>query len=227
MSTTSEIKSIQSSDGAKISAYITRPLAGVPKACVIIVQEIFGVNDHIRAVADSYAQRGYMAVAPAFFDRIVPNIELAYTTEAADQGRAHVDTLGMDGPIRDIRACAMQLSNGAPVAVVGFCWGGSVAMLAATRLGFAASCYYGGRSVPYLHERPQAPVMFHFGETDPLISLTSVARVKEAYSQAPVHMYAAGHGFNRAGHADYHEASALLARERTEQFIAAHAWAAL
>jgi carboxymethylenebutenolidase len=227
MTTISKTQQLISTDGTAICAYVARPADGTPKACVIIVQEIFGVNAHIRSVADSYAERGFMAVAPCFFDRIGPNIELAYTAEDTAKGRAHVDALGMDAPMRDIRACAMQLSNGAPVAVVGFCWGGSVAMLAATRLGFAASSYYGGRNVPFLHERPQAPVMFHFGEQDPLIPAANVAKVREAYPQAHVHSYPAGHGFNRQGHADYHEASALLARERTEQFIAAHAWAAL
>jgi carboxymethylenebutenolidase len=218
---------IISTDGASISAYTAKPAQGTPKACVIVVQEIFGVNAHIKAVVDSYADRGYLAVAPAFFDRIAPGIELTYTADDTAKGRTHVDTLGMDAPLRDIRACAVQLSSGAPVAVVGFGWGGSVALLAATRLGFAASSYYGGRSLPYLHERPQAPVLFHFGEQDPLISSNAVAKVQQAYPQAHLHIYPAGHGFNRAGHADYHETSALLARERTEQFIAAHAWAAI
>jgi carboxymethylenebutenolidase len=227
MSIQSKTHAVTSTDGVTISAYVAKPAAGTPKACVIIVQEIFGVNAHIRSVVDSYAQRGFMAVAPAFFDRIAPNIELDYTADDTDRGRAHVDTLGMDSPMRDIRACAMLLSSGAPVAVVGYCWGGSVAMLAATRLGFAASCYYGGRSVPYLHERAQAPVMFHFGQTDPLIPAANVTKVRDAYPQAHVHLYEAGHGFNRTGSTDYHEESALLARERTEQFIAAHAWAAI
>jgi carboxymethylenebutenolidase len=215
---------ITANDGKSIGVFVAAPqgeFAAKPKGCVIVVQEIFGVNAHIQWVCvEQYAKAGYLVLAPQFFDRIEPSIALAYTPEATAKGRSMVDTLGMDNPMRDIAAAKQQLAQGLPTAVVGYCWGGSVALLAATRLGLTAVSYYGGRSVPYLHEKLQASVLFHFGAHDPLITPEAVAKVQAAYPQAQCHVYDAGHGFNRVGHADHSPAASALALERSLAHIA-------
>jgi carboxymethylenebutenolidase len=213
---TVELKAI---DGATVRAFVARP-QGEPLGCIVVAQEIFGVNEHIRWVlAEQYAAAGYLAVAPAFFDRIEPDVELGYSPETAARGRGLVDALGMDAPLRDIRAAQQQVGAGLPTGVVGFCWGGTVAYLAATRLGLPAVGYYGGRTLPFLHERVQAPLMLHFGERDALIPMDAVQRISAAHPQVGCHLYAAGHGFNRHGHPDWHEDSAQTALSRTLGFF--------
>lgn len=221
--------SLTSTDGAQIHAWVARPegeFAKHPKGAIIVVQEIFGVNAHIRwVVAEQYAKAGYLAIAPCFFDRLEANVELDYNPEGVAAGRALVDKLGMDAPMRDIRAAQLQLARDAegrnlPCGVVGYCWGGSVAYLAATRLGLPAVGFYGGRTVPHLHERTQAAVMFHFGGKDPMIGPDAVAKIKAANFGAPLYVYDdAGHGFNRSGHPDFHAPSSELALSRSLEFF--------
>jgi carboxymethylenebutenolidase len=209
-------------DGLEVRAFVARP-EGDPKGCVVVAQEIFGVNDHIRwVIAEQYARAGYLAVAPAFFDRIESGVELGYTPEGTARGRALVDALGLDAPLRDIRAAAQQVGQGLPTGVVGYCWGGTVAYLAATRLGLPAVGYYGGRTAPYLHERLQAPAMLHFGEHDKLITMDTVRRISATHPDLPCHVYPAGHGFNRFGHPDWHADSADTALARTLAFFRQH-----
>jgi carboxymethylenebutenolidase len=228
---TVEIKEIQTVDGKKMRCHVAKP-AGTPKAAILVVQEIFGVTDYVKWVlAEQYAKAGYLAIAPAFFDRLTGygdgavNNVVAYDEAGTNQGRAWVDTLGMDNPMRDLRAAQQQLAGNLPTGVVGYCWGGSVAFLASTRLGFPAVSYYGGRTVPYLHEKPQAPVMLHFGEADHLITppvveaTRSVLRVSSPATE--VFVYPAGHGFNRFGSKDFHAESSTLALDRTLKFFAA------
>jgi carboxymethylenebutenolidase len=213
---------LQAIDGHEVRAFVARP-DGDPKGCVVVAQEIFGVNDHIRwVIAEQYARAGYLAVAPAFFDRIEPDVELGYTPEGTARGRALVDALGLDAPLRDIRAAALQVGQGLPTGVVGYCWGGTVAYLAATRLGLPAVGYYGGRTAPYLHERLQAPAMLHFGEHDTLITMDTVRRISSTHPDLPCHVYPAGHGFNRFGHPDWHADSADTALARTLAFFRQH-----
>jgi carboxymethylenebutenolidase len=213
---------LQAIDGREVRAFVARP-EGDPKGCVVVAQEIFGVNDHIRwVIAEQYARAGYLAVAPAFFDRIEPEVELGYTPEGTARGRALVDALGLDAPLRDIRAAALQVGQGLPTGVVGYCWGGTVAYLAATRLGLPAVGYYGGRTSPYLHERLQAPAMLHFGEHDKLITMETVRRISATHPGLPCHVYPAGHGFNRFGHPDWHADSADTALARTLAFFRQH-----
>jgi carboxymethylenebutenolidase len=213
---------LQAIDGREVRAFVARP-EGDPKGCVVVAQEIFGVNDHIRwVIAEQYARAGYLAVAPAFFDRIEPEIELGYTPEGTARGRALVDALGLDAPLRDIRAAALQVGQGLPTGVVGYCWGGTVAYLAATRLGLPAVGYYGGRTAPFLHERLQAPAMLHFGEHDMLITMETVRRISTIHPDMPCHVYPAGHGFNRFGHPDWHADSADTALARTLAFFRQH-----
>ena len=208
--------------GGGMAAYVARPAAARAPA-VVVLQEIFGVNDHIRwVIAEQYARAGYLAVAPAFFDRIESGVELGYTPEGTARGRALVDALGLDAPLRDIRAAAQQVGQGLPTGVVGYCWGGTVAYLAATRLGLPAVGYYGGRTAPYLHERLQAPAMLHFGEHDKLITMDTVRRISATHPDLPCHVYPAGHGFNRFGHPDWHADSADTALARTLAFFRQH-----
>jgi carboxymethylenebutenolidase len=217
-----ETVTLEAIDGATVRAAVARP-DGEPRGCVVVAQEIFGVNDHIRWVlAEQFAAAGYLAVAPAFFDRLEPDAELGYTPETTARGRGLVDRLGLDAPLRDIRAAELQVGDGLPTGVVGFCWGGTVAYLAATRLGLPAVGYYGGRTLPFLHERLQAPMTFHFGERDALIPMDAVRRISIAHPQAACHVYPAGHGFNRHAHPDWHEDSAQTALARTLAFFRQH-----
>lgn len=209
-------------DGTTIGAYVSRP-AGEVRGLVIVIQEIFGITEFVRWVCDEqYAKNGYLAVAPAVFDRIEKNVELGYTPETRAQGIALVGKLGMDDPLRDIRATQRQFSEGLETGVVGYCWGGSVAFLAATRLGLPAVGYYGGRTASFVHEQMQAPALLHFGETDASIPMTAVATVRKFQPDAEVHTYPAGHGFNRFGTKDFHAESAALALTRSLEFFGKH-----
>lgn len=210
-------------DGGRIHAYHGRPAQSNGRGLVVI-QEVFGVTAHIRAVADGYAAAGYHILAPQVFDRLAPDIQLACDEAGMARGRELVGQLGFDAPMRDVRAAAdWLLAQGCrAVGVVGYCWGGVVAYLAATRLGLPAVSYY-GRLVPqFLHERPLAPLLFHFGERDALIPNEVVDRVAARLPQVPLHRYPAGHAFNRLGDPHGDPASAALARERTLAFFARH-----
>ncbi len=226
------IQEISTLDGKTIRCYVAKPSAA-PKAAILVVQEIFGITDHIQWVLqEQYASAGYLAIAPAFFDRITGFGEFGegkasnvmhYDEAGTAQGRAWVDTIGMDNPLRDLKAAQQQIAGALPCGVVGYCWGGSVAFLASTRLGLPSVSYYGGRTVAFLHERPQAPLMLHFGDLDPLITQEAVTKTRttliNSAPAASVYQYPAGHGFNRFGHKDFHEASATLALERSLNFF--------
>lgn len=210
---------LKAMDGASVGAWQVLP--SQPRLGVVIIQEIFGVTAHIRAVAEQYAHAGFAAVAPQFFDRIEADVELACDEAGTARGRELVSTLGMDSPLRDVRAALDHLRTLGchAVGVVGYCWGGALAFLAATRLGLPAASYY-GRLVPqFLHERPQAPLIFHFGDADPLIPADAVARVADALPMVPLYRYPAGHAFNRLGDPHGHALSANLAFERSVDFL--------
>lgn len=193
-----------------------------PKGVLVVIQEIFGVNPHIRRVVERFAAHGFIAVAPAFFDRLDHGLELNYDEEGVARGRELVAQLGFDQVVDDLRDVIQQVQDEGNVGVVGFCWGGTVAFLANTRLGAAAVSYYGGRTLPFLREPLQAPMMFHFGERDPIIPPEHVAAHREQHPDAVFHVYPAGHGFNCDERADYDERSARLALERTVDFLALH-----
>jgi carboxymethylenebutenolidase len=224
-----EIQEVNTLDGKKMRCYVARPSIP-PKAAVLVVQEIFGITQHIQWVLEEqYAKAGYLAIAPAFFDRITgygPNAAnnvAGYDEAGTAQGRTWVDAIGMDNPMRDLRAAQNQVAGNLPTGVVGYCWGGSVAFLAATRLGLPSVSYYGGRTLGFLHEKPQAPVMLHFGELDHLIPSATVQQTREALHQTaprtPVFIYPAGHGFNRYNEKDFHAQSAESALNRTLDFF--------
>ncbi len=210
-------------DGHRCGAYRADP-DGTPRGGIVVIQEIFGVNKHIRSVCDGFAADGYAALAPALYDRETPGVELDYSTEGITRGREIRAGIGWDGPVRDIAAALEALAPVGRIGTVGYCWGGSLSWLAATRLQVAcAVCYYGGQIVDFKDEKPGCPVLIHFGETDQSISMDDVEAIRAAQPGVPVHVYpGAGHGFNCDLRADFHPASVELARERTLAFFAEH-----
>jgi carboxymethylenebutenolidase len=212
---------LTANDGVSIAASLCVPSSQTNSCGVVLVQEIFGVNAHIRYLVNDFAERGFTTIAPHFFDRVSANVALDYSPESFTRGRQIVGELGFDAPMRDVRAAANYLlALGVKrVAVIGYCWGGVIATLAATRLGIAGVGYYGGRIAQFLHERPQAPLLLHFGAHDAGIPATTVDTIAAAWPQLPLHRYLAGHAFNRVGHADYHAESATLALARTLSFL--------
>jgi carboxymethylenebutenolidase len=214
---------LNADDDARIHAWHAVP-ARPNGLGLVVIQEIFGVTAHIRAVADGYAADGYQVLAPRVFDRIEQGVELRCDEAGMARGRELAGQLGFDAPLRDVRAAAdWLLAQGCrAVGVVGYCWGGVVAFLAATRLGLPAVSYY-GRLVPqFLHERPQAPLLFHFGERDALIPNEVVEGIATRLPEVLLHRYPAGHAFNRLGDPHGDPESAALARERTLAFFARH-----
>jgi carboxymethylenebutenolidase len=205
-----------------IGAYLAKP-AGTPKGGLVVIQEIFGVNAHMRSVADRFAEHGYTAVAPAFYDHLESGVELGYTRGDYAKGKKLAAELGLERALEDVASAAEAISSAGKIGTVGFCWGGTVALLAAMRLGLPSVSYYGARNLPFLHEVPQAPVMFHFGEKDPNITPDMVAKHRAALPQMEVFTYPhADHGFNRDVGASYHEPSATLAMQRTLAFFDRH-----
>ncbi len=220
MGTTIELTA---SDGHRLAAYRADP-AGKPRGGIVVIQEIFGVNSHIRSVADGYAADGYLAIAPALFDRAERGFEVGYSPPEIERGRAVRAKVSLDDALKDVAAAIKAAAPAGKVGVVGYCWGGTVAWAAVTRLdGLAASSpHYGGGIAEIATERPHAPVMFHFGETDQQIPMTDVDKIRKAQPAQTVHVYPAGHGFNCDQRGSYHAASAKLARERTLAFLRQH-----
>lgn len=209
---------IQARDGHRFSAWQDGP-AGQARAGVVLLQEVFGVNPHIRAVAARLAQAGLRVLAPALFDRVERGCELDYDAAGLARGRELVARLGWDDPLRDVAACKALLQRELPVFALGFCWGGTLAALCATRLGLPAIGYYGARSEPFLHEHPQAPMLLHFGRRDPLFPMDKVDALRAAWPQAEVHIHEAGHGFNCDARADYDADAAAAAWGQSLAFI--------
>ncbi|MCD9086563.1 dienelactone hydrolase family protein [Stenotrophomonas sp. SY1] len=192
---------------------------GTPRAGLVVIQEIFGANAHIRHVAEQYAAEGYAVLAPDFFDLLQPGLELDYDADGVAQGKALVTELGVDRAVAVVEAAAEQLSQYGKVGTVGYCWGGTIALLAAQRLGLPSASYYGARNVPFLDNPFKAPAIFHFGDQDPSIPATAVAAHREKQPTMPVYVYPADHAFNREVGSHYHAPSAELARERTLAFF--------
>lgn len=210
-------------DGHRFNAYIAEP-AGVPRGALVVVQEIFGVNSHIRAVAEGYATDGYLAIAPALFDRIERGVELGYSEADIQRGAGLKAASGNDKPLLDIAAAIAHVAPAGKVGIVGYCWGGLMSWLAACRLdGLAASIpYYGGGVPSHASLAPRCPVLAHFGDQDTHIPLDTVEVFRAAQPGVAVHVYAARHGFNCDQRASYDAAAATLARERTLAFLRQH-----
>jgi len=218
-----ETITLTSSDGTNFSAYRARP-TGQVKGGIVVVQEIFGVNHHIRSVADRYAAEGYLAIAPALFDRIEPGIELGYDQASMGTAFGLFGKIDVDLAVADVAAAVAAASEAGKVGVVGYCFGGRLAYLASARIpGLAAAVgYYGGGILNYLGEAPKAPLLLHFGERDSHIPLSDVEKIQAAYPAIPVHIYAADHGFNCDERASFDAPSAKLALERTLAFFKEH-----
>ncbi len=219
---------LQSADGFKFPAYVAQP-SGKPRGGLVVVQEIFGVNSHIRAVADGYAADGYFVVAPSTFHRIRPDVELGYAEADMKAGfelKTAVDALPAPGVMADIQAAVDHAAQGGKVGIVGYCWGGLLTWRSACLLkGLAAAVPYygGGMTTPAEAARtPAVPVMAHFGDKDHWITLDTVEAFKKAQPGVTVHVYEADHGFNCDQRGSYNEAAAKLARERTLAFFAQH-----
>jgi len=202
----------------RLQAWRAEP-AGTPRGALVVVQEIFGVNAHVRTVAEGFALEGYLALAPAYFDSVEPGVELGYDAQGIARGRDLIAALGLERAVDITRAAADSLAGAGKVGSVGYCWGGTVALLAALRLGLPSVSYYGARNLPFLDEAPKAPVMFHFGERDASIPPEMVQAHRDRLPRMDVFTYPAGHGFNCDMRADYDPASARLARERTLDFF--------
>jgi carboxymethylenebutenolidase len=219
-----EYVTLKAADGHELSAYVARP-EGEPIAGLVVVQEVFGINAHIRSVADGYAKDGFLAVAPALFDRIERGVELAYDGADLQRAMSFIPRLDTEKALADV-AAAMEFAvtaTGKKVGVVGYCFGGTLAWLAATRLHPAAAVgYYGGRIGNYAGETPSAPVMLHFGKQDNHIPAEEVERVHAAHPEVEIYWYDAGHGFNCDARASYNKEAALVARERTLSFLMKH-----
>jgi carboxymethylenebutenolidase len=205
-----------------IGAYLATP-AGKSKGGIVVVQEIFGVNAHIRSVADRLAGVGYTAIAPCFFDHLEHGVELGYDGAGFTRGRALVSELGMERAVEDVASAAEAIGSAGNIGSVGFCWGGTVALLAAQRLGLPSVSYYGARNLPFLGRSMKAPVMFHFGEQDAAIPPEMVQQHRDQLPQMELFTYPAGHAFNREVDPNAYDAtSAAQAWQRTLGFFDTH-----
>jgi carboxymethylenebutenolidase len=208
---------LTASDGHRLGAYRADPSAA-PVGGIVVIQEIFGVNHHIRNVCDRFAAEGYAAVAPALFDRQVRDFQSGYSPEEIEKARKFVANPDWDAMLRDTAAAIAELKSAGPVSIIGFCMGGTVAFLAAARLDglTAAVGYYGGRIVAFADEKPRCPTQLHFGEQDQSIPLTDVETIKQKRPDCDIHVYKdAGHGFHCDERGSYHEPSSRVAWERT------------
>ena len=214
-------KALQAEDGHDLSAYVAVP-DGEPIAGLVVIQEIFGVNEHIRSVVDGYAGDGFMAIAPAIFDRVERGVDLRYEGEDMQKARSLATRLKMNDLLRDTSAAIdyAREATGKKTGVIGYCLGGSVAWLAACRLKIDAVVgYYGGQIVQHVSETPRCPVMLHFGNNDVHIPADTVDKITEAHPEVPIYRYEAGHGFNCDARSAFDPQSAKLARERSLEFL--------
>ncbi len=218
---TSQVQPLMARDGHTFSVYMASPPGRTADGAVIILQELFGVTPWLRRVTDSFAAAGYLAVAPSLFDRIRRNIVLGYSAAEAEEGNGYRAQIPLDKAAQDISACAAVMRHAGRVAILGFCWGGTLAWGAAARLKPAAAvCYYGAglaaQSAP-----PTCPTLLHFAQSDPGIPAEEVEQLRQSIPTGEIHLYPAQHGFANEDRADrYDAASAALARSRTDEFLA-------
>jgi carboxymethylenebutenolidase len=214
---------LAAADGHKFATY-RADLSGKPRGAIVVVQEIFGVNSHMRRVTDNFAAAGYLALSPALFDRTKRGVEFSYDQGAIAAGRELRGAVGDDGPLADIQPTIDLAAAGGKVAVIGYCWGGTLAYLAATRLkGLACAVgYYGGGIAATANEETRVPVMLHFGDSDQSIPLSDVDKIRIAHPEITIHVYKAGHGFNCDERGSYDAASTKVALERTLVFLEEH-----
>ena len=219
---------LTAADGFVSPAYVARP-DGAPRGGIVVLQEIFGINAHIRAVADGYAAQGYLVVAPATFHRVQADVEMGYTPDDMGAGvklKAAVEGLPPPGVLQDVQAAVNAAAEAGPIGVVGYCWGGLLTWRAAcllTGIRAAVPYYGGGMTQPAeVARQPKCPVLAHFGDQDHGISLESVQAFQAANPEVQVQIYNAQHGFNCDHRGAYNAPAAALARERTLAFLAQH-----
>lgn len=215
---------ITAEDGFQLGAYKAMP-AETPSGAVMVIQEIFGVNRHIREVCDDFANEGYVAVAPAIFDRAERGVELGYDQDDISRAFDIVSNqLDHNAVMLDLQATIDGLQSYGKVGTVGYCFGGTMAWLCACNgRGLACSVgYYGGQIAQNVQLEPTVPVMLHFGERDAHIPMDDVNKIRESHPDVPVYVYNADHGFNCDHRASYDEDAARLARTRTLEFFATH-----
>jgi len=220
-----QLLNLKASDSFQLGAYRADP-AGKPVGSVVVIQEIFGVNHHIRNVCDRFAAEGYAALAPALFDRQVKDFQSGYSPEEIEKARKFVANPDWDAMLRDTAAAIGELKAVGPVSIIGFCMGGTIAFLSACRLDglSAAVCYYGGRIVAFADEKPRCPTQMHFGEKDQSIPMSDVETIKTKRPDCDIHVYKdAGHGFHCDERGSFHEPSSKVAWERTLGWIKKHA----
>jgi len=214
-----DFTTLMARDGHEFQAYLAAA-AGHPRGAVVVLQEIFGVNPHIRSVADSFAAEGYTAIAPALFDRIRRGIQLGYGSADIDEGRGYMQQLKPEDTMKDVAAAVAVVRHSGRVGSVGYCWGGALSYRAACELPIACAVVYYGNPRD-TSKTPRCPVMYHFGSADKSIPLEQVERLKAAHPRGIFHVYhGAGHGFNCDLRPSYDAAAAALARQRTLEFLA-------
>ncbi len=215
-----EFSTFMARDGHEFQAWLAAP-AGRPRGAVVLLQEIFGVNGHIRAVAQDFAAQGYTVIAPCLFDRIRRGIELGYSPAEVQEGSGYRAQLKPETTMKDIAAATAVVRHSGRTATVGYCWGGTLSYLAAGQLSLSCAVVYYGKVAAYLEQKPRCPVLFHFGAEDQSIPAADVAATRAA-TQAPsvVNLYeGAGHGFNCDQRQSYNPQAAALARTRTLEFL--------
>jgi len=225
---TSSTITLTAADGFQSSAYVSEP-THAPKGAIVVLQEIFGVNSHIRSVADAYAAAGYLAIAPAAFDRIEKGVELGYTPDDMTRGiglKAAVEALPAPGVLQDVQAAVDFAARDGKVGIVGYCWGGLLVWRAAeqvTGLSAAVSYYGGGMTAGTEPSRkPKVPVMAHFGDQDTHIPVDGVQAFEKQHPEVEVHLYDANHGFNCDQRGSYNAGAAATALERSLYHFGKH-----
>ncbi len=214
---------LTAADGHKLGAYRADP-AGKPRGGIVVIQEIFGVNSHIKQVADGFAADGYVAIAPAMFDRVQKNVDLGYTPDDIAKGRDIRAKVTTDMAMKDAQAAVKEAAKAGKVGIVGYCWGGFVAWMASANVS-GLSCavpYYGGGILDNANLEPKVPVMGHFGDKDQHIPVDGVRKLAEKHKKQQIFIYAADHGFNCDHRGSYNAPAAKLARERTLAFLRQH-----
>jgi carboxymethylenebutenolidase len=213
-----EFTTIMARDGHEFQAYLSAP-PGKPQGAIVVIQEIFGVNAHIRAVTDGFAQEGYTAIAPALFDRIRRGIELGYSQPDMEQGAGSMKQLKLDETLKDLNAAVAVVRHSGRVGTVGYCWGGAMSYVAAAELPIACAVVYYGKAHLFADKKPRHPVMYHFGTQDKSIPMSEVEKVKAADPKGVFYEYEAGHGFNCDQRPSFSPEAAALARQRTVEFF--------
>ena len=215
---------LTASDSFQLGGYRADP-ATAPKGAVVVIQEIFGVNHHIRAVCDRLAGEGYVAIAPAIFDRVEPNFQSGYSPDEIAVARKFVANPDWAAMLRDTQAAIDAVKDAGPVGIIGFCLGGSVAYAAATKLSglSAAIGYYGGAVVRFADDKPNVPTQLHFGEKDSGIPLSDVETIRAKRPDVEIYIYpGAQHGFHCDERPSYDKASSDIAWPRSLDFFAKH-----